>query len=254
MAPSVAPALAAELKDCGARVVDWPMLDTRDPESFDALDEAIANLFGYDWLIFRTVNAGEYFLRRFQMLGHDVSEMDALRVCAIGAATAATLEASRVHVDLIPEACDSNSVFRAVEDYLGGGTALGRLNFLVPGASTQLDMLCDLLEEAEARVDVIRTYRIFSSEGLALSQLAALFAGGGIDCVVFLNQTDVRTFAELVDSNDLSGILGGVTVACFDETTAETAAQFDLPVHIIPTDAAVSALAHLFTAGPGQSR
>ena len=84
--------LATELKQHGARVLTWPGLDIGGPEAYDALDEAIENLFGYDWLIFRNTNAVDFFLRRFHNRGHEISELDALRVCAVGEEAVTKLE------------------------------------------------------------------------------------------------------------------------------------------------------------------
>src|SRR5580765_1052092 len=79
--------LVAELTRTGARVVTWPKIEVTDPESFTTLDEAIQNLFGYDWLIFANANAAGFFLRRLQNLDHEVSELDELRVCALDEST-----------------------------------------------------------------------------------------------------------------------------------------------------------------------
>ena len=89
IAPSAPRQVVDGLERYGARVITWPEIRISDPESFAALDEAIENLFGYDWLLFRTANAAESFLKRFQKLGHEVSGLDSLRVCAIGEATVA---------------------------------------------------------------------------------------------------------------------------------------------------------------------
>ncbi|MDQ3907734.1 MAG: uroporphyrinogen-III synthase, partial [Acidobacteriota bacterium] len=94
---------AAELERYGARVVPCPTIEIVEPESYAPLDEAIENLFGYDWLVFTSVNGVEFFLRRLKTLGRDVSELDDLRVCAIGDATAERLSDAFVHVDVVPQ-------------------------------------------------------------------------------------------------------------------------------------------------------
>jgi uroporphyrinogen III methyltransferase/synthase len=251
IAPSAARELVEGLEGYGARVITWPEIDIGGPESFTGLDEAIKNLFGYDWLLFRTGHAAEFFLRRFQELGHDVSELDALRVCAIGAATARKLEESQVHIDLIPGSPGSNSVFEAIENYVGGRTALGRLNFLIPRASTAKDRLRDILEEAEARVDVVVAYRTVSNKG-TWAQLTALLTGGGIDCVAFDSPSSLRNLAELSDTIELATILSGVQVFCVDEST--TIAANDSGLRPLPspdptTQALAKAMAEHFHAG-----
>ena len=227
IAPTAAPELEAELKNYGARVIAWPQHEILDPESFTSLDESIENLFGYDWLLFRTGNAAEFVLRRFQTLGHDVSELDALRVCAIGAATAARLERSPVHVDLIPNSSGSDNVFAAIENYVGGRAALGRLNFLMPSAFMARDRLCDLLAEADARVDVVVAYRTVSNKA-TVAHLTALLSGGGIDCVAFDSPSSVPNLAELLDTSELAEILNGIQVFCLDDSTASVGNDFGL--------------------------
>ena len=94
---------AAELERDGARVAVCPTIEIVEPESYEPLDEAISNLYGYDWLIFTSVNGVDSFMRRFEAAGRDVSEIDELRVCAIGTATADLLRDVSVHVDVVPD-------------------------------------------------------------------------------------------------------------------------------------------------------
>ena len=227
IAPAAPPELAAELEHRGARVITWPAIEIANPESFAVLDEAIENLFGYDWLFFRTSHAVEFFLRRFQHLGHEISELDSLRVGAIGETTVAKLETSQVHIDLIPGSFSPDRVFEAIENYVGGRTALGRLNFLMPRASTTPDKLHDLLVEAEARVDVVLAYRNVSHRA-RVAQLTALISGGGIDCIAFDSPSSVEDLAELLDPLELATIIAGIQCCSLDEGTTSTANAFGL--------------------------
>src|SRR2546421_11767832 len=90
---------AALLEGYGARVVACPTIEIVEPETYAPLDQALDNLYGYDWLIFTSTNGVDFFLRRLATLGRSVSELDELRVCAIGTATAERLTAAHVHVD-----------------------------------------------------------------------------------------------------------------------------------------------------------
>jgi uroporphyrinogen-III synthase len=42
----------------------WPQLAIQAPPTYSGLDEAIENLFGYDWLLFINENAARFFLER----------------------------------------------------------------------------------------------------------------------------------------------------------------------------------------------
>jgi uroporphyrinogen-III synthase len=243
ISPTAAGELATELEHTGARVLTWPVLEISHLEDHSALDEAIENLFGYDWLIFRNIHAVDFLLRRFRALGRDTSELDALRVCAIGEATKARLEESQVHVDVIADRISSAAALSAIESYAGGRDSLGGLNFLIPRAAIASDSLTLSLEEAGARVDEVTTYRTCSADSPELAQIKGLLTGGGIDCIAFAAPSEMRDFAAVFDTNDLHRLLDGVAVACMDESTAKTAEQFGVHVDIRPTDATGAAFA-----------
>ena len=227
VAPSAPRELVSKLECDGARVITWPEMHIDDPESFSALDEAIENVFGYDWLLLSSGNAAEFFLRRFQNLGHEISELDSLRVCAIGDATVERLEASQVHIDVIPGSTNPNSIVDAIGNYVGGREALGRLNFLTPRASAARGGLCDLLEEAGSRVDVVIAYRTVAHNA-TWAQLTAMLAGGAIDGVAFDSPLSARNLAELFDTLELATILAGIRVFTLDESTTNAANDYGL--------------------------
>lgn len=234
---------AAELERYGARVVSCPTIEIAEPESYAPLDQAIENLFGYDWLIFTSTNGVEFFLRRFLALGRDVSELDDLRVCAIGEATALRLSEAFIHVDVVPLRSKAEGVFAALESYLGGARQFDRLNFLIPRAAVARDFLPRALEAAGARVDAVAAYRTVAPLTTERARVEALLAGGAIDCVTFTSASTVRNFAQLFDTNDLSPVLGETLVACIGDVTAAAVAEYGLRVHVQPAETTTAALA-----------
>lgn len=234
---------AAELEEYGARVEVCPTIEIVEPESFAPLDEAIENIYGYDWLIFTSVNGVEFFLRRLAELGKDVGELDELRTCAIGDATAERLGEARVHVDVVPEKFQAEGVFAALENFVGGRENLRHLNFLIPRAAVARDYLPLALEETGARVDVVAAYRTVRPESTDRARVEALLVGGGIDCVTFTSSSTVRNFARLFDTNDLSRLLSGVAVACIGDVTSGTAAEYGLHTDVLPREFTTYALA-----------
>jgi uroporphyrinogen III methyltransferase / synthase len=240
IASSGARSLTAELEIRGARLLSWPRLDIRPPETYAALDEAIENLFGYDWLIFRNVNAVTFFLSRLRELGHEISELDSVRVCALGEDALKQLEESRVHVDVISDLFSTRPVFEAIEAYAGGRAAIHGLNFLVPSAGPFPTALQKTLEDAGARADLATTYRTCSSNDSY--RISALLRGGAIDCVTFTSASEVLELARLFDASELSELLNEVAVVCMDVETARFAAKFGLAVNITPSAVSAPAL------------
>jgi uroporphyrinogen III methyltransferase/synthase len=234
---------AAELEAYGARVVACPTIEIVPPTSYAQLDEAIENLFGYDWLILTSANAVEHFLARLTNSGKDVSELDNLRVCAIGEATAARLVEAHVHVDVVPEQSRAEGVFAALEAYLGGREQFDNLNFLLPRAAVARDFLPRALEAAGARCDVVEAYRTVRPETTDRARTEALLVGGGVDVITFTSSSTVKNFAQLFDTRDLRSLLSGVRVACIGAVTAEVAAEYGLRAEIVPAESNARALA-----------
>ncbi len=241
-AQSQAGEFVAELESYGAKVIVCPTIEITDPESYDRLDEAIDHLYGYDWLIFTSANGVDHFLRRLKATNHQMHELDALRVCAIGDATAERLRTEQVHVDLIPTQFKAEGIFAALDQFVGGPEGLSGLNFLIPRAAVARDYLPKSLEAAGARVDVVTAYRTEVPDRLDRGRLAAMLAGGA-DCIAFTSSSTVRNLAKLFDTSDLSEVLAKTAVACIGDVTATTASEYGLSPEIQPDEFTIPALA-----------
>jgi uroporphyrinogen III methyltransferase/synthase len=232
----------AELERYGAAVVLCPTIEIRELESYERLDEAIDHLYGYDWLIFTSVNGVDYFFRRLKARARDSSDLDELKVCAIGDATAESLRDLHVHVDVVPDEFKAEGVFAALERFVGGSEALRNLNVLIPRASVARDYLPKALEAAGARVDVVPAYRTSLPADLDRGRVAAMLSGSA-DCIAFTSSSTVRNLAQLFDTQDLSGALAGVVIACLGDITATAAAEYGLQVKIVPAQFTIPSLA-----------
>lgn len=231
-----------ELELYGAEVTVCPTIEIRELDSYERLDEAIDHLYGYDWLIFTSVNGVHYFFQRLKARDRNTSDLDELKVCAIGEATADRLRDLHVHVDVIPEEFKAEGVFSALERFVGGPQALKNLNVLIPRASVARDYLPKTLEQARARVDVVPAYRTSLPANLDRGRVAAMLSGSA-DCIAFTSSSTVRNLAKLFDTQDLSAPLAGVVVACIGDITATTAAEYGLQVEIQPEQFTIPALA-----------
>ena len=241
-AASQAADFVTELESYGATVIACPTIEITEPESYERLDEAIDHLYGYDWLIFTSANAIEFFLRRLNHRDVNIEDLDEVRVCAIGQASAEKLRDAHVHVDVIPAHSKAEGVFAALSEFVGGAEQLRGLNVLLPRAAVGRDYLPKALEDAGARVDVVTAYRTVVPADLDRGRLSAMLAGSA-DCIAFTSSSTVRNLALLFDTHDLSKILSGVTIACIGDVTAATAAEYGLHVDIQPDQSTVKDLA-----------
>ena len=241
-AASQAGEFVAELETYGAKVIVCPTIEIAEPESYERLDEAIDHLYGYDWLIFTSANAIEFFLRRLETRGIKTAELDDIKVCAIGQASADKLRDAQVHVDVVPAQAKAEGVFAALSEFAGGDEQLRGLNILIPRAAVGRDYLPKSLEAAGARVDVVTAYRTVVPENLDRGRLSAMLAGSA-DCIAFTSSSTVKNLALLFDTHDLSKVLAGLDVACIGDVTGATAAEYGLQVDIQPAGSTVKDLA-----------
>jgi len=235
------------LENLGAKVLSCPTIEIREPDNYERLDEAIDHLYGYDWLIFTSTNAVKFFLQRLEHFKKPVSDLDDVKVCAIGEVTAEKLQEAHIHVDLLPGAAKAEGIFNALSEFVGGESKLHGLNILLPRAAVGRDHLPKALEEVGARVDIVTTYQTVIPENLDRGKLSAMLTGSA-DCIAFTSSSTVRNLALLFDTHDLSKVLGDIKVACIGDVTAHTATEYGLTVHIQPRQFNVRELANAIAA------
>jgi uroporphyrinogen III methyltransferase/synthase len=97
-----APPWAAALEAAGASVLRHPTIEVHPPPSWEPLDEALARLGEYAWLVFTSAAAVRFTLSRLGP-GRTPAALQGLRVAAVGPETARALEESGLRVARIPE-------------------------------------------------------------------------------------------------------------------------------------------------------
>ena len=219
-----------------------PKLEILPPDNFTSLDEALENLYGYDWLIFINIDSVSFFLTRLRHCGHETSELDSIKVCALGDASAAMLEESHVHVDLVCGELSAVTIVVSLANFLGGRDKLTGLNFMIPQAAVGRDYVKPAIEGAGARADVVAAYRTTAANDSSLLRLRTIVESGGVDCVAFTDSAEVHAFARLLDTNDLSRLLKNVAVAALDVQTAATVSTFALTTAIKPKSPVIQSL------------
>src|ERR1044072_1361439 len=242
-AASQAADLTGMLEDYGAKVIICPTIEIREPDNYDRLDEALDHLYGYDWLIFTSTNGVEFFLKRLIDRGHQVSDLDEIKVCAIRQRTADKLHDAHVHVDLVPSQSTAEGVYTALSEF----NDLRGLNILLPRAAVGREGLPEALQKAGARVDVVTTYQTVLPDNIDRGKLAAMLAGSG-DCIAFTSPSTIKNLAKLFDTHDLGTTLPDIVVACIGSVTAETAAEYGLRVDIQPDQFTIKDLAQAIAA------
>jgi len=149
-----AAAMVERLESLGAAVLELPALVIEPPADWSRVDRAIAELNGYDWLVFTSANGVNFFFDRLFGTGRDVRAIGAAKLAAIGAATARELDRWRLRADLTPDEANSESL---VASLIAQQSARRRV--LLLRAEQAREALPDGLRAAGVRFDDVAVYR-----------------------------------------------------------------------------------------------
>src|SRR5580765_8327111 len=142
------------LSGYGAEPVEVPTIQIVPPASWQAIDDAVARLSTYQWLIFTSVNGVRPFMDRLHAAGKDARALANLPLCAIGPRTAQELGVHGLTPDVIPTEFQAEGVIATLahEEIRGN-------RILIPRAEVAREILPDQLRELGATVEVIPVYR-----------------------------------------------------------------------------------------------
>jgi uroporphyrinogen III methyltransferase/synthase len=225
-------ALSRLLSERGAQPVELPAISIQKMAGKE-LDDAIADLPNYHWLIFTSGNGVEAFLERLRVLGRDGRALGGLKVAAIGPATAQALRAKGINPDYVPEVYSSEGLIAG----LSRRDIVGK-RFLLPRADIADKKLTDGLIELGAEVHEIAAYRTVPQPE-AISQARGVILSGQIDVITFASSSAVSNLVA-VFGKELPAIKA--KVACIGPRTAETAAKAGLKVDIVAREYTIPAL------------
>jgi len=223
--------LCSRLRALGAEPVEFTVIAIAPPETGGSLDQAIARLNSYDWLIFTSVNGVEYFWARLEApeaLAAGPAQFPAAKVAAIGPATATALRRRGVQVCLVPAEYRAEAILDEIGDVAGQ-------TILLPRADIARPALADGLRDKGAHVDEVPAYRTVPATPAAAA-FDALRAG--VDVIAFTSSSTVRNF--VARTAGLS--YGDPLVACIGPVTAATARELGLRVDVVAKEYTIEGL------------
>jgi uroporphyrinogen III methyltransferase/synthase len=215
--------LASRLTVLGADVLELPTIEIRPALDPEPLHRAIAELESYDWLIFTSANGVRFFMDRLDASARDLRALRA-RICAIGPATRAAIEALHLKVDLMPEEYVAESLVSAF-----GGIELTGRRVLLPRAAVARDLVPDELARRGAVVHVVEAYRTVVPRDAETNAKKMFGAGPKPDWITFTSSSTVNNFLDVAGKDALAGVrvasIGPVTSATLRRQGIEVTAE-----------------------------
>jgi uroporphyrinogen-III synthase len=238
--------LARRLEDLGAEVILLPMVQFNKLADTTELDEAIANLPEFDWLLFTSANAVRFFLSRCRELG--CWPDSSLRIAVVGPATRDALHEEGLVASLAPREFRAAELASEIEPEIEGK------HILLPRSDQAGEELPKHLRAAGAIVSDVIAYTNSPGDlpsGLGFESLLR----GEADAVTFFSPSAFRHFANLL-GDGLRRLNARVALAAVGPVTAAAIRDAGLRVTIeagqATTGALVAALERYFQETPAQ--
>ena len=246
-----------KLAALGAEPILFPTIEIAPMDDYSALDQAIAALDKYQWIIFTSVNGVAAFWDRLTVVG--ASLVPALKIASIGPATAQALEKHGLRATFIPEEYVAEAIVEGIGDVRGKW-------ILLPRAEIAREALAEELGRRGAVVHEIAAYRTLPAapDPQGLTELRR-----SVDAITFTSSSTVRNFVLLLSGSTKyidaanyrrmghDGIpmpsLNRAAIACIGPITAQTAREVGLPVDVMARreaytmDGLVAALVEYFS-------
>jgi uroporphyrinogen III methyltransferase/synthase len=217
----------------GARVIEMPALEIRPPSTWEPLDQAIAALPTFHWLLLTSANAVNFFLQRLLYHQQDSRALANLKIAVVGKKTAAVLKQWGLQPDFIPPDFVADSLVSHFP-----GPVEGKRLLFPRVESGGRDMLVREFSRTGADVVEVAAYE----SGCPLEPDAAAIAAlqnRRVDVITFASSKTVEHTAQLLDQalgTDWRPILETVAMASIGPKTSEACAKRFGRVDIEPAE------------------
>ncbi|MBN3873023.1 uroporphyrinogen-III C-methyltransferase [Nostoc sp. JL33] len=205
----------------GATVIEMPTLVIGPPSSWEALDNAIAHLSDFDWLILTSTNGIDYFFERLIAQGKDTRALAGVKIAVVGEKTAHSLKQRSLQADFIPPSFIADSLVEDFPDKLDGKKVL-----FPRVESGGREVLVKELTAKGAKVIEVAAYQSCCPSGIPpVAELA--LQNRKVDVITFASSKTVQFFCQLTDkicstNSDASQLLEGVCIASIGPQTSKT--------------------------------
>lgn len=216
--------LAGLLEKEGAQAILFPTIKIIPPQDWSSLDEALHKVDAYDWLIFTSANGVQYFFERLFERNKDIRELQGVKICCIGPATAAQMKKRGIRVDLVPEYYISESILKSF-----AALNLQDKKILIPRAARARDVLPEGLKKMGAIVDVVPAYETVNS-GKKKEELLKLIRENRVDVITFTSSSTVTNFLEIMGKDFTCP--SQIKIACIGPVTEAAAHKAGFNVDI----------------------
>jgi uroporphyrinogen III methyltransferase / synthase len=187
--------LVSELRNLGADVMEMPTIRIERSSGEDLVEFArmVADAHTYEWLIFTSPNAVEYFFEAFYKIRSDAREIGGARIAAVGPGTAAKLAEYHIGTDLMPKKHVAEEMVAAFQSEVG---SIENTTMLWVRAKDAGKEMSAGLHAAGVILDEAIAYQTIGETSDPTGAVAR-FREEGADIITFTSASTVECFLDL---------------------------------------------------------
>ncbi|MGN7468411.1 uroporphyrinogen-III synthase [Brevibacillus sp. SAFN-007a] len=227
--------LVDKIERLGGAAYAFPLLKMIPPADTTRLDEAIAELPSYDWVMFTSVNGVRFFLERMEEVGVGFDSFTG-KIAAVGPKTAQALTKHGLAVAALPSDYVAEGLLASLRGELQPGQRV-----LLPRADIARKALPTELRKLGLAVTEVDVYHTVIDGSLA-PEAAKELQEGRMDVILFTSSSTVTHFIQAMSPFASPGWLDRVRIACIGPITAETARKNGLAVDVVASEYTVDGL------------
>ena len=222
--------MTARLRAAGAEVVELPAVEIELPKDRSAIQEALARLGDYGWLVFTSPSGAEVFFELMGEMKTDIRALAGVKLAVIGRATGEMFVKHGIYPDYMPGQYYAKDLGEGLSEIAKGE------RILILRAEKGSPELIKPLQKAGIEYRDIALYHTrYPICNAQTERVKKLLTGQCFDYVTFTSGSTVRGFMETLKPS--AEMLGGFKAVCIGEETrkAASACGMDCITALIPT-------------------
>ena len=229
--------LQEALEEKGAEAYLLPTIQLTPNEEVEAeLETTLQSLSSYDWILFTSPNAVEFFFSALHQRGKDSRHLAPCQIGALGPMTAEALSAYGITADFVPREYYAK-VF--AEEFIQRARLAPVHRILLPNSALAGDDLSELLAEAGISCHRLPLYKNTPISYTASELKEALDSA---DYLTACSSSAIHHLVSLLQVHQLDHLLKRLPLAVLGEQTAEAARSYGIEPKIIAAQPRITCL------------
>ncbi len=218
--------LVEKIGDLGGHAIELPTIRIEEITKNKELDESIASLKDYNYLVFTSHNTVEIFFNKLKEKGLDTRSLAHMRICAVGPSTVSSLNEKGIEPDIVPKRAVGEAVYECLSTELSEKDSI-----LMPKSAIARDYLIENL----SRICKVRAIDLYSTvtEAIDKDMILRMLSQGEIDYMTFTSSSTVDNLIKGIGIENVDALKHAKLIS-IGPITSKTIREYGLEVYKEP--------------------